>query len=252
MMILTYYNSSHLTAITLSLILLTSVFYLAGCSERSKEDPNTDSSELADERIKGIETEIFQNKYAKVLKVEISPGQQLPWHKGGPRLLYPLSDYTIRLKKNPDDTTSRENSFQEGDVHWHDQNRHSVENIGDSAAEFLVFMRKPTAFPKITGVDTESDVAEAVPSDTNVLLENDVVKITKVALNPRANAPMHAGTKRVIYSLNDYAVRFNAPNEPAKEETFSKGDVHWHKKGKHSIENTGEDKARFLVIEFKK
>ncbi|NBC64977.1 MAG: hypothetical protein GVY07_04850 [Bacteroidetes bacterium] len=188
----------------------------------------------------------------QVLKADIQAGQQLPWHEGGPRVIYSLTDYTIRMKKNPDDTTTQRTTLSEGDVHWHDQNVHTVENIGDTKAEFLVFMRKPASFPEKTDVTTESDVQDEVPSDTNVLLENDAVKVIQVTLSSGEKVPMNTGTKRVIYSMNNYTIRFDTPDTPGEEHSFTEGDVHWHEGGRHSVNNIGDNPAEFLVVEFKK
>ena len=137
-------------------------------------------------------------------------------------------------------------------MHWHDQNVHTVENIGESKAEFLVFMRKPASFPDQADITTEMDVQDEIPSHTSVLHENDAVKVVEVALPEGEKAPTHTGTKRLIYSMNDYTIQFDTPDRSGTERSFTEGDVHWHEGGKHSVNNVGENPAEFLVLEFKK
>jgi len=116
----------------------------------------------------------------------------------------------------------------------------------------MVFMRKPGSFPEEADFSTQSDVEETKPTDTDILLENDAVKVINVQLAPDEKAPMHLGTRRLVYSLSDYTVTFNKPDQSAEAQNFEKGDIHWHEGGEHSVENTGDEPAEFLVIEYKK
>ena len=156
------------------------------------------------------------------------------------------------MKKNTNDTVSRQNTLHKDEVHWHAQNAHTLVNAGRNAAEFLVFMRKPGSFPDKSTLDTKSDVEEVEPSSTNILLENDAVKVIKVELSQDEKIPMHVGTKRVIYSLSNYTAAFKKPDESAEKQSFKQGDVHWHDGGEHSVKNMGDSPAAFLVVEFKK
>ena len=195
---------------------------------------------------------VFENEYVKALEVTLGANQQVPWHEGGPRIIYSKSDYSVRFVKSPDDTTTTMNEFSEGDVHWHDQNIHSVENSGSSTAEYMVFMRKSPTFPDDTETTTQGDVAEVESEFTNVLLENDAVKVINVELAPGDETPLHVGARRLVYSLSDYGVTFNKPDQSAENQDFAAGDIHWHEGGEHSVENTGDTTAEFLMVEFKK
>lgn len=112
-------------------------------------------------------------------------------------------------------------------------------------------MRKPSSIPDGSDITTESDVEEVKPSHTNTLLENNAVKVMKIKLASGEKVPMHVGTKRVVYSLSDHIVRFNKPDQSAEKQSFDTGGVHWHEGGEHSVENTGDKPAEFLVMEFK-
>lgn len=235
-----------------AIIIFSLCIYSCNTNSGNKDRGESAASEaqLLNENNQGVEEVLLENKDVKVLKASLQPGQQLPWHQGGPRVIYSLSDYSIRFKKITDDTLV--NALRKGEVHWHDQNIHKVENVGNAQAEFLILMRKPSSLPDGSDITTESDVEEVKPSHTNTLLENNAVKVMKIKLASGEKAPMHVGTKRAVYSLSNYTVTFSKPGQSAEEQSFDMGDVHWHEGGEHSVENTGDKPAEFLVIEFKK
>jgi len=228
---------------------------LVGCSKQSDNSGSNHQSEhqseVIDKNIQSIEDTIFENEYIHVFKCSIKPGQQLPWHNGGSRLIYSESDYSIRFKKNPTDTVIIQNNLKKGEVHWHEKSSHTVENIGNTTAEFVIFMRKPASLPELTINNVHSDVEDVKSQETNVLLQNDFVKAIKVNLSPGVAKPMHVGTTRIVYSLTDYSIKFTKSDQPSQSQKFSVGDVHWHQGGEHAVENTGASDAEFLIIEFK-
>ena len=78
---------------------------------------------------------VFDGDLAEVHRVTLQPGAQLPPHRGYARALYALSGYTVEFTG---EGGTRERTFQPGEAHYHEPGDHTVENAGDSAAEFLV------------------------------------------------------------------------------------------------------------------
>jgi len=224
-----------------------------GNTPENEQEPTADTEkEITNESLSGVEQSLLENDHVNVLKVTLKPEESLPWHRGGPRVIYSASDYSVRFKQNPDDKTSQQESFKKGELHWHSKNTHSVKNTGSTKAEFIVFMRKPGSFPEQADYSAKSDLAEEMPDDADVVLENEAVKVINVTLDGGQEVPMHQGVKRLVYSLKDYSLRFNTPNDEAEKQDFEAGDVHWHEGGAHAIENTGDETAEFLLIKFKK
>lgn len=240
---------------TFKISLLLMGLFLYGCTEPTEKIGDADADEeveLIDKKLPGVEGIIFENEYVEAIRVKLEAGERMPWHEGGPRVIYAMKEYKIRFEKNPDDTVATTNDFVEGEVHWYDQNQHAVVNVGETPAEFMVFMRKPVNFPDDAETTTQADVEQAKPGDTNVLLENDVVKVILVRLPVGEKTPMRVGTRRLIFSLTDYTIVFHQPDQSPETEIFEPADIHWHEGGEHSIENTGEAVARFITVEFKK
>ena len=226
-----------------------SSFVTMGCSEQT--DYAEQKATQIDPDNKGVEEKVFSNKYASALKISLEPGQQLPWHKGEPRVIYSLSDYSVRFKVDPSDTSSEKNYLNAGDVHWHEENVHSVENTGNSTADYIVIERLARPLPDMNDTSSASDIEVAAPKGTTSLLDNRHVKVVRVELMPGEETPMHSATARLIYSLTNYAISFNTAERKAEESEFAKGDMHWHSGGKHAVHNTGDSTARFVVFEFK-
>lgn len=84
----------------------------------------------------GVTDEVLLNDaFAEVHRVTLQPGASLPPHEGYARAVYALSGYTVEFT-GPNGT--REQRFEAGEAHAHDPGDHTVENAGDTVAEFLV------------------------------------------------------------------------------------------------------------------
>lgn len=79
---------------------------------------------------------IWSNDHMEVIEIALPPRGMLPTHQGEPRLIYSLNDY--RLKHASGDTGVTIETWVAGEAHWHGPSAHSVENIGDTEARYLV------------------------------------------------------------------------------------------------------------------
>jgi len=83
---------------------------------------------------------IFDDELFRVTEVTLGSGESIPSHDGIHRIIYSLSDYTLSYQT--EETEAEERSFKAGDAHWHTPGTHSMENIGDTEARFLVVSYK--------------------------------------------------------------------------------------------------------------
>ena len=85
-----------------------------------------------------------------------------------------------------------------------------------------------------------------------VPLANDDFTVHHIALEPGASLPSHYGYPRIVYALSEYT-RFVDPDTDARtERSFAEGDLHDHGAGMHAVENTGDQRAEYLVVAFKR
>ena len=190
---------------------------------------------------------LFENEYAEVMRVALAPGDSLPRHEGGARVVRALSEYTVRFQQGGRDV---ERQFSQGDVHFHEAGTHTAENIGDSTALFVIFERREVELPAAPAVEAETDLGEEAPAKEEELLSNEMFGMHGVTLEPGQRLPDHTGYARIVYALSDYEVAFMQSGEEATR-SFSEGDVHFHEAGPHAIRNAGDRAAEFLVVELK-
>jgi hypothetical protein len=91
------------------------------------------------------------------------------------------------------------------------------------------------------------DVIDAHPEHATVAFANDYVEAVVFALEPGDALPLHEGGPRAIYSLSDYTIEWTEGGQ-VSEKSWSEGDIHWHDAVDHSVKNTGDSDARYLVV----
>ena len=100
----------------------------------------------------------------------------------------------------------------------------------------------------INNTNVANNVETAAPQDTERLFGDQSVEVVRVKLPPNEELPPHDGSRRVIYSLNDYKIKF-IQDRREDEKSFKAGDVHYHPGGVHSIKNVGATPAEFVIFE---
>ena len=228
-------------------LLLLGLILLAAPTANGQQTDSTAAAENVEQATGEKAQRLFENQYAEVMRVALAPGDALPRHEGGPRVIYALGSYTIRFQQGGRDV---ERSFRRGDVHFHEVGVHTVENVGDSTAAFVIFERREAELPAAPAVEAETDLGEEAPAKEEELLSNEVFEVHEVTLEPGQRLPDHTGYARIVYALSDYEVAFMQDGEEITR-AFSRGDVHFHEAGPHAIRNAGDQAAEFLVVELK-
>jgi quercetin dioxygenase-like cupin family protein len=193
---------------------------------------------------------LLDNDWVLVTQFTLQPGDKLPMHKGGPRVIYSLSNYELKWQEG--EAEAKSTHWHEGDVHWHDALPHAVENIGTSEAKYLVVTRKEKPLPDASGYDIEQDASHMDSEHSRVLLDNEAMRVVAVELPPGAKQELHHGINRIIYSLNNYTILYGTDKGEGGESTFAAGDVHWHQADQHAVENIGDTDANYVIFSLKK
>lgn len=226
---------------------------LAACdgAQKSQEPETTpapsDASAQAAAPIPAEEamTPLFENDYIRVERFDIAPGQSIAEHEGRKRVIYSLDDYTLQWREEGREETTTK--WKAGDVHPHDALRHSLTNVGDTPAQFLVFERKEAALPA-SSTPTLPDATDSDSDHSALLFFNDDFLVMRVSLEPGEMQPTHEGGYRAIYSLTDYVLNWQEGDAPAVQKAWKAGQVHFHEPGSHSAENAGDTTASWLVV----
>lgn len=229
----------------LALSLVLAALLMFACTPKEKEEVVADIVAAAPDMAQLI----FENDFVKAVEFSLQPGQALPLHKGGPRVVYSLSDYRIMWTEG---SQSLEKEWLRGQAHWHEALDHAVENIGDTEARYLVVTRLDAELPETWEYDLDQDAASADEAHALMVFENDHVRVIEVKIPAGEAQPLHHGLNRLIYSLSDYAIKYTSDRTAEKEVSFAAGDAHWHGADEHAVANIGETDAHFLIFVLKK
>ena len=233
----------------LSLLIITAIL-LTACGKKT-EDKSEEKTDAQKEEVsqEGTKEMIFENDYAKVIKVTLEPNESLAPHDGEERLIYSLSDYNINWTE---EGNSGIKTWKKGDVHFHSTGEHAAKNKGSATAEWLVFIKKDAELPDCAENTLDKDVNSVSADFAKKTFDNDIFKVTEVTLSVGESIPMHSGVNRMIYSLTDYQLLYESNLEDKGVKDFKTGDLHWHEACSHALENNGETDAKFLVVAYKK
>jgi len=111
----------------------------------------TKKSEVPDVEMQNLENDvnslegdfaelIYDDELFRITEVTLAAGASIPSHDGIHRVIYSLSDYTLSYQSEEAEIEVR--TFEAGDAHWHTPGTHSMDNIGDTEARFLVISYK--------------------------------------------------------------------------------------------------------------
>ena len=235
------------------------ILVLGGCAEGGDADDASSDGAAPPSDLAALNSEYattpYETAYADVHRIDLTTGESIAPHEGGPRVIYSINAYTMRLET---DGTSSERTFEAGEVHSHTGGVHAVaapENMGDETASFLAFERTEGSLPAASSPDGETLDAVSIPEGATheVPLDNDDFTVHRIALEPGASLPSHYGYPRIIYALTDYTLTLIDPDSDARtERSFAEGDLHDHGAGTHAVENTGDQRAEYLVVAFKR
>ena len=235
------------------LLLFSTLLMFGGCTEGDESGDTASAepepaSDLAALNSEYAETP-YETAYADVHRIDLPAGEAIAPHKGGPRIVYSLGNYALSFET---DGMTTDRTFTPGDVHAHEGSVHAVENTGDQPASFIVFERVDGELPEASPSGEMIDAVSMPDGATHeVLLDNDRMTVHRIALEPGTSLPPHYGHSRIVYALSDYTVTFIDPDSDGRtERSFSAGDVHDHEPGMHAVENTGDQRAEYLVVAF--
>lgn len=193
----------------------------------------------------GSRERVFENAYVVVDRITLAPGEALARHAGEDRVVYSLSDYTIRWTEAGEPETR---SWRMGDVHRHEALDHAVENTGSTVAEYLVVARTGEPLPATA---VEADASQIEGGYAALLGSFEGTRVLRVGLPAGARQPMHDGGARLVYTLNDQQlVYFTGDDAEGQKTAHAAGTFHWHEAGRHAVENAGTTTARYVLFAF--
>ncbi len=193
-------------------------------------------------------TTTYANDFVNVLKIELHEKEQIPAHSSKARLIYSMSDYSTMLIMGAD---SLAKEWQTGDVHWHDDAPHAIDNIGTTTAKFLAISRTDMELPGIDTTKQIDDLSKINSEAAQILFGNDILEVVRVNLSAGDEIISHYGINRLFYSESDLHLELTGESDLVVELTLQKGEIRWFLPSSQALKNMSENSAQFLIISFK-
>lgn len=193
---------------------------------------------------------LFENELVTAVEFNLKPGDEVPSHETGNRIVYSLTDNSVQV---PEEGRQMVNEWKYGDVHWHEAGLHpELKNVGTTEARFIVVSRSAVDLPAVPIPGHVEELSSVIPDRSNMIVDNDYVRLIDVGLKTYDTVPHHYEGIRIIYALTGYTVQVTDGGEKTVN-TWKAGDIHWHEAGMHpALENMSDDTAHYLVFVFKK
>ena len=96
-----------------------------------------------------------------------------------------------------------------------------------------------------------NEVANHLPKDHKVLLDNDSVRVLEFRIRPGETSEMHCHPPNIVYSLGSARIVVKSPNQQSREVEMKKGEAIWSDGGSHEVINIGRTDNFGIVIELK-
>lgn len=244
-------------------ILSLTLTLLLNCQQNDKSNNSISANVLPEDTVvvasPGYGENIFENKYVKLIKVSLAPGEAFPSHQVPTGAVYALSDAKLELKK--DDLKSYIDEMFKNHTYWQDSTVMSIKNIGNNKAEYLEVIRKESALPENLFdyyLAMEEDTHQETTSEKTAVFENDRIRVLEVSLVPgNPNIPGNTtqrdrGLAKLIYPLSPCSLKYYDNSEKNQtEKSFRAGEAFWDAAGPQKFHNIGSANAQFLIFEFK-
>lgn len=96
------------------------------------------------------------------------------------------------------------------------------------------------------------DPVEVSPTNYELLLENDHVRVLEMKHGPGESDETHSHPSETVYFVKGGKLRVHLPDEEPMELEIPDGGVIWHEPWTHRVENIGTSEIHAIIVEAKK
>lgn len=96
------------------------------------------------------------------------------------------------------------------------------------------------------------DLAQVMPNDVKVIVDNDKVRVLEILHKPGAKEPMHSHPAYVAVFLSQTRLKVTTPDGKVVEKDRKAGETLWSEAVTHTVENIGTEDQHVIVVEMKK
>ena len=188
----------------------------------------------------------IDNPQVRVLRITIPPGDKTPAHDHPAAMAIFLTDAQNRV--SPVGGTANEQPRKRGDVQPLAASKHTVENIGKTAAEIILVEFKNPPMKAWKGV--ARDATKVDGKHYSVAAENEHARALRIRYGPNEKSVMHDHPPNVAVFLSSTKVKMNLPDGKSAEVAAERNAVQYSEAESHLPEMTA-DGAEAVVVELK-
>jgi hypothetical protein len=192
---------------------------------------------------------VFSNEWVAVARVELPPGEVVPPHVAGSRVVYPLTGGELALD---DDGMAEVVHAEPGEVLGLQPGRLTISNVGDMPSDFLVVERTPVELPPEPEEIPVPDLAVDMEHHGEVLLDDDNVMVSDLDLGQLEWAPLESDLPYLVVALTPADLDFEGPATDEEETVLLAGEATWQPAGQQAVSNVGDGPTQVVAFAFKK
>lgn len=187
---------------------------------------------------------MLENDSVRVLNVRLQPGEKDKMHSHTSSAYFVLSGEKMRFHL---DRSQRDGDLKRGSVTLQGAiERHSVENIGESPINFVLFEHKAKRASETKGPDPVKE-SSAMYQEVD---KSPRFRVLNVTIPPGETAAMHAHPDSAYYSLGSTTGVWHAADGTTTDVVFRPSSAGFFEATEsHTLENTGTNPIRLLLFE---
>ena len=184
---------------------------------------------------------VHADQYVAVTRVALAPGEAVPPHPGGDRLLYAITAGTLSIEDGAENLTFE---LEPGLVVALQPGDYGFSNTGGTEVEGLIVARTNVPLPEV------ADMARSEPAPAGrILYSSDLARVRELDLEPSVGFELAPVPIRVVYAPGTVVLEYMSDEgEPSLVETAGMG-VHVRSTGDHSVVNRAADPATVVLFE---
>lgn len=196
---------------------------------------------------------LLRNELMEVIEFRLAPGGTLEKGDIRNRVVYALSDHSVRLERQRGEPVERH--LARGEVYWARTGNMRVRNTGNSEARYIEFRSLLTPFdpdpagPSGYEMSVAAHISASAPETARTLFDNDHFRVTEYAIPEGEILPSHMTGNKVVLALGGLSIRYDGDGSSVK--TMTRMQMAWKAGGKYALENVGPGNADFLTVEIK-
>jgi len=191
----------------------------------------------------------FENAQVRVLRWHSGPHDKGPMHEHPAYVSIFLTDGHTRLTL-PDGKT-KEVETKAGQTSWNEPQKHSWENLSDSATENIQVELKGKPVATRPAIQSALDPVKLDPEHYKVEFENDQVRVVRWNYGPHYKGTMHEHPAFVGVALTDIHLKITFPDGKTEERHPKAGATRWNAGEKHTGENLSDKAIGGILVELK-